>query len=111
MLIERVHIAVGDDAIAIKSGLDWHGRRYGRPSRNVVVRDSVLASQRLAIGSEASGGVHDVLVENVTFGAAAAAAASGSDVRRGRGGGGGAASTSRRGAGAAAKSRASRCAT
>ena len=38
-IIEDSYISVGDDAIAVKSGLDWLGRQYGRPSRNITFRN------------------------------------------------------------------------
>jgi len=28
----------GDDAIAIKSGIDYYGRKFGRPSMDILVR-------------------------------------------------------------------------
>ena len=67
VLIERVYIATGDDNIAIKSGRNWYGRTFGRPSSNITVRDSVFGSGHgLSIGSEMSGGVTGVLFENIT---------------------------------------------
>lgn len=67
MLIERVYISTGDDAIAIKAGKDWFGRTFGRPSKNITVRDSVIGTGHgLSIGSEMSGGVYDVLFQNIS---------------------------------------------
>jgi len=67
VLIERVYISTGDDAIAIKAGKDWWGRTHGRPSRNITVRDSVIGTGHgLSIGSEMSGGVYDVLFQNIS---------------------------------------------
>lgn len=67
MLIERVYISTGDDNIAIKSGRNWYGRTFGRPSNNITVRDSVFGSGHgLSIGSEMSGGVYNVLFDNIT---------------------------------------------
>ncbi|TKY72893.1 polygalacturonase protein [Spatholobus suberectus] len=68
MLIEDCYISVGDDAIAIKSGWDQYGIAYGRPSRNIVIRNLVVRSNvsaGISIGSEMSGGVSNVLVENI----------------------------------------------
>ncbi|XP_051138537.1 probable polygalacturonase [Andrographis paniculata] len=68
MLIENCYISVGDDAIAIKSGWDQYGIAYGRPStdiliRNVIVRSMISAG--VSIGSEMSGGVSRVIIENL----------------------------------------------
>ncbi|KAK6941271.1 Glycoside hydrolase, family 28 [Dillenia turbinata] len=68
MVIEDCYISVGDDAVAIKSGWDQYGIAYGRPSRNIIIRNLVvrsMVSAGISIGSEMSGGVSDVTVENV----------------------------------------------
>ncbi|KAK1377856.1 putative polygalacturonase [Heracleum sosnowskyi] len=68
MLIEDSYISVGDDAIAIKSGWDQYGISYGRPSKNIYIRNLVvrsMVSAGISIGSEMSGGVSNVTVENV----------------------------------------------
>lgn len=44
MLIEDSYISVGDDAIAIKSGWDQYGISYGRPSKNILIRNLVVRS-------------------------------------------------------------------
>jgi hypothetical protein len=63
VLIERVHISTADDAIAIKSGTAPPGGAFP-PSRNITIRDSVLSSGEacVAIGSEMTAGVEDVVV-------------------------------------------------
>ncbi|CAN1136209.1 Probable polygalacturonase [Linum perenne] len=68
MIIEDCYISVGDDGIAIKSGWDQYGIAYGRPSRNIIIRNLVvrsMVSAGISIGSEMSGGVSNVTVENV----------------------------------------------
>ncbi|KAI3801233.1 hypothetical protein L1987_29337 [Smallanthus sonchifolius] len=68
VLIEDCYISVGDDGIAIKSGWDQYGAAYGRPSKNILIRNLVvrsMASSGISIGSEMSGGVSNVTVENV----------------------------------------------
>ncbi|KAI5585135.1 hypothetical protein BDE02_06G125300 [Populus trichocarpa] len=68
MVIEDCYISVGDDAIAIKSGWDQYGIAYGRPSTNILIRNLVvrsMVSAGISIGSEMSGGVSNVTVENV----------------------------------------------
>ncbi|KAM3224495.1 hypothetical protein ACQJBY_057710 [Aegilops geniculata] len=68
VLIENCYISVGDDAIAIKSGWDQYGIAYGRPSSNILIRNVTvrsLVSAGISIGSEMSGGVANITVENV----------------------------------------------
>ena len=66
VLIEDCVFDQGDDAIAIKSGRNPEGWRLGRPSKNIVIRNCFVKNghQLLAIGSELSGGVENVLIEN-----------------------------------------------
>ncbi|OAY70992.1 putative polygalacturonase, partial [Ananas comosus] len=65
--IEDAYISTGDDLIAVKSGWDEYGIAFGRPSWSVTVRRLTGSSpfSGIAIGSEASGGVDGVLVEDV----------------------------------------------
>ncbi|MFC8007222.1 glycoside hydrolase family 28 protein [Streptomyces olivaceus] len=65
--IERVVFAVHDDCIAVKSGRDEDGWRVGVPSRRIRIRDCVHLSggAAVAIGSEMSGGVHDVVARRL----------------------------------------------
>ena len=69
VLIEHCDIDTGDDAIALKSGRGSEGARLGRPTENVLITDCVLGSgfAGLAIGSELSGGIRHVSVENCVF--------------------------------------------
>jgi len=62
MLVENVVFDVGDDCMAIKSGRDFDGRRAGRASENIEVRNCTYLNghSMLAIGSELSGGVRNV---------------------------------------------------
>lgn len=67
VVIENCYIHVGDDGISIKSGWDQYGIRYGRPSTNIIIRNVIVrtvVSAGISIGSEMSGGVSNVLVEN-----------------------------------------------
>lgn len=70
-LAERCSIATADDAIAIKSG-DAPAGSGLPPATNITIRDSSLASGEacVAIGSEMTASVADVLVRNVTCEAA-----------------------------------------
>ncbi|CAH0999499.1 hypothetical protein LEM8419_00799 [Neolewinella maritima] len=66
VLIEDCYIRTHDDAISLKAGRDQDA--WDRPgTSNVIVRNCRLASavNAFCIGSEMSGGVEDVFVENV----------------------------------------------
>ena len=68
VLIEDCHFHTGDDGIAIKSGRDEDGWRVGKPTENVIVRGCTFVSDRangMCIGSEISGGVRNIFVENI----------------------------------------------
>ena len=60
---------VGDDAICIKSGKDSEGRKRGRATENVVVQDCIVYHGHggFTIGSEMSGGVRNIKVDNCNF--------------------------------------------
>ncbi len=60
---------VGDDGICVKSGKDEEGRRIGVPTENLLVEDCTVfhAHGGFTIGSEMSGGVKNVWVNNCTF--------------------------------------------
>lgn len=69
VLIEDVSFGNGDDNIAIKAGRDLEARTLGRPSKNIVVRNCRFNGYNaIAVGSEMSGGVQDVYVEDCTYG-------------------------------------------
>ncbi|MBQ3427077.1 MAG: glycoside hydrolase family 28 protein [Clostridia bacterium] len=61
-------IASGDDCVAIKSGRDEEGRAVGLPTENVRITDCRFENGfGVAIGSEVSGGVRNVLVRDCSF--------------------------------------------
>ena len=67
VLIEHCNIDTGDDAISLKSGRGMEAVRLGRPTQNVVIRDCTLVSSMfggIGIGTEMSGGIRDVRIEN-----------------------------------------------
>lgn len=66
VLIEDCEFNQGDDAISVKSGRNQDAWRLGTPAKNIVIRNCRVrrGHQLLAIGSELSGGVENVLVEN-----------------------------------------------
>jgi polygalacturonase len=59
----------GDDGICIKSGLNAAGRRIGVPTEDVLVENCVVyhAHGGFTIGSEMSGGIRNVRVNNCLF--------------------------------------------
>lgn len=69
VLIEDSFFSTGDDCVVIKSGLNEDGWRVGRPSENIVVRRlrGELGHGGVVIGSEMSGGVRNVAVEDCDF--------------------------------------------
>jgi polygalacturonase len=66
VLVENCVFRTGDDSIAIKSGRDQDGWRVGHPSENIVIRNITMGSRHsgLCIGSEMSGGVRNVFMED-----------------------------------------------
>ena len=69
VLIEDSTYVGGDDCVAIKSGWDCYGIAYNQPTVNVTIRNVTCHGQfaGIAIGSEMSGGVENVTIENVRF--------------------------------------------
>lgn len=67
VLIENCVFDQGDDAISVKSGRNQDAWRLNTPSKNIVLRNCTVKAghQLIAIGSELSGGVENVLVENI----------------------------------------------
>ena len=66
VLVENCTFEQGDDAVVIKSGINHEGRRRAMPSEDVVVRNCVIndGHSMLSIGSELSGGIRNVLMED-----------------------------------------------
>ncbi|KAI5400364.1 hypothetical protein KIW84_065305 [Lathyrus oleraceus] len=67
--IEDNYIVSGDDCIAIKSGWDQYGIKFGKPSQQIVIRRLTCISPdsaTVALGSEMSGGIQDVRIEDIT---------------------------------------------
>ncbi len=69
MLIEDVTFDQGDDAISVKSGREFDGWRLATPTKNIVIRNCRIKNghQLLAVGSELSGGIENVFVDNCHF--------------------------------------------
>ena len=66
VLIENCFFNTGDDCIAIKSGRNDDGRRVNVPSQNIVIQSCHMKNGHggVTIGSEISGGVHNVYARN-----------------------------------------------
>jgi len=66
VLIEDCLFDTGDDCIAIKSGRNADGRRLNRPSENIIISGCIMLDGHggVTLGSEISGGVRNVFVEN-----------------------------------------------
>ncbi len=69
VLVVNSRFDVGDDAICIKSGKDKDGRVRGIPTKNLIVSGCTVFRGHggFVVGSEMSGGVENVLVENCNF--------------------------------------------
>jgi polygalacturonase len=69
VLIEGSTFDAGDDGICVKSGRDEAGRKRGKPTENMIVRNNVVyrAHGGFVIGSEMSGGAKNIFVSDCTF--------------------------------------------
>ncbi len=69
VLVEGVNLKTGDDAIVIKSGRDKDGWRVNLPSEDIIVRNCRVhqGHSGISFGSEMSGDIRNVLVENCEF--------------------------------------------
>lgn len=69
VLIRNCDFSDGDDCIAIKSGRDRDGQKINIPSRDIVIQKCRFKAGHggIAIGSETSGGVHNVFAEHCQF--------------------------------------------
>jgi polygalacturonase len=66
VLIEHCVFDQGDDAISVKSGRDMDAWRLNAPAKNIIIRNCLVKNghQLLAIGSELSGGIENVLIDS-----------------------------------------------
>lgn len=65
-----VHGLVGGDRVALKSGWDRFGINYATPSSDATLRKPTCGGDSaggIAIGSETSGGVENVLADSIHF--------------------------------------------
>lgn len=68
VLVENVITNCFDDSICIKSGRDADGLRVGIPSHDIIVRNSIIKKGfGITIGSEVSGGIYNINIENIKY--------------------------------------------
>ena len=70
LTIENCDINTGDDAISLKSGRGLAAMQLGRPTQNILITNCTLVSSidaGLGLGTEMSGGIRDVRLENCTL--------------------------------------------
>ncbi|KAJ0969461.1 hypothetical protein J5N97_022338 [Dioscorea zingiberensis] len=84
--IEDCYIESGDDLVAVKSGWDQYGISMARPSTNITIRrvsGTTPTCSGVGIGSEMSGGISNVLVQDLHVWDSAAAVRFKTDQGRG----------------------------
>ncbi|OYX82704.1 MAG: glycoside hydrolase [Flavobacteriales bacterium 32-34-25] len=66
VIIKNCTFNTGDDCIAIKAGKDGDGRRVAMKSENIIVQDCNMLDGHggVVMGSEMTGGIKNVFVEN-----------------------------------------------
>ena len=63
--IAHNYISTGDDGIAFKSGMDFCGRKFNTPTTNATAEYNYFNfSGGIAIGSEMSGGISDIVAQH-----------------------------------------------
>jgi polygalacturonase len=68
VVVKNSSIKARDDAMAIKSGRDADGRRINKPTSNLVVMHTSMASSNwgmITLGSELTGGISDVFAYDI----------------------------------------------
>jgi polygalacturonase len=69
VLLQNSTFDAGDDGICVKSGRDEEGRKRGRPTENMIVRNDIVyrAHGGFVVGSEMSGGARNIFVSDCSF--------------------------------------------
>jgi polygalacturonase len=69
VLLQNSTFDAGDDGICVKSGRDEDGRKRGKPTENMIVRNDIVyrAHGGFVIGSEMSGGARNIFVSDCSF--------------------------------------------
>ncbi|SEN53261.1 Polygalacturonase [Amphibacillus marinus] len=67
--VANCHFDVGDDCIAIKSGINEDGRQTAVPSQNITITNCSMLHGHggVVLGSEHSGGIKNVVISNCIF--------------------------------------------
>jgi polygalacturonase len=67
ILVQNCDIDCNDDNICLKAGRDADGLRVNRPCENITIRNCITRSGHgmVTLGSETSGGIRHVLVDNL----------------------------------------------
>ncbi|MFS8001227.1 putative glycoside hydrolase, family 28, pectin lyase/virulence factor [Helianthus anomalus] len=67
--IQDVNVVSGDDCVAVKSGWDEYGIKFGVPTEQMIIRRLTCNSPNgsvIALGSEMSGGIKNIRAEDIT---------------------------------------------
>ncbi len=69
VIVEKCKFDVGDDGICMKSGKNEYGRKRGKATENIAIRDCVVYHGHggFVVGSEMSGGIRNIYVKNCSF--------------------------------------------
>lgn len=68
VLVENCVTSCNDDSICIKSGRDFDGMKVNRSAHDITIRNCVINSGfGVTIGSEVSGGVYDIYIQNMRY--------------------------------------------
>ncbi|CAL1352715.1 unnamed protein product [Linum trigynum] len=84
--IEDCYIESGDDLVAVKSGWDQYGIKTARSSSNIIIRrisGSTPTCSGIGIGSEMSGGIANITIEDLHVWNSAAGVRIKTDIGRG----------------------------
>lgn len=67
--ISNCYVSVGDDCITLKSGSEAGDRERRSPCQDITIANCILAAGHggVVIGSEMSGGIHNVVITNCVF--------------------------------------------
>lgn len=68
VVVEHCRVFCNDDNICVKSGRGAQAQRIGATAKDIVIREcELLRGSGITLGSETSGGIEQVTVENIRF--------------------------------------------